>query len=75
MLTMIGANSISVGRCYVTPNREVRKVLELDGSKLTYVVRGKLAFPVWDQEMLRLTTTETFARDVEREVPCDWHAP
>ena len=72
---MVEASSISVGRCYVTPSREVRKVLELDGQKLTYVSRGKLAFPSWDKEMYRQTTRETFARDVEREVPCDWHAP
>jgi hypothetical protein len=75
MLMMVDVNSISVGRCYVTPNREVRQVLELDGQKLMYVARGKLAFPAWDQEMQRHTTKETFARDVEREVPCDWRAP
>ncbi len=71
----VEANLICVGRCYATHSREVRKVLEIDGEKLTYVVRGKLAFPVWDHEMRRLTTMETFARDVEREVPCDSHAP
>ena len=75
MLMMVDANSISLGRCYVTANREVRKVLELDGQKLTYVARGKMAFPAWDQEVQRHTTKDTFARDVEREVPCDWHAP
>jgi hypothetical protein len=69
----VEANSISVGRCYVTHTNEVRKVLEIDGQKLTYVARGKMAFPSWDREMRRSTTTETFARDVEREVPCDWH--
>jgi hypothetical protein len=73
--TMVEVNSISVGRCYVTANREVRQVLELDGQKLTYVARGKLAFPAWDPELQRHTTKDTFARDVEREVPCDWHAP
>ena len=67
----VEANSICVGRCYVTHNREVRKVLEIDGQKLTYVARGKMAFPSWDREIWRLTTMETFARDVEREVPCD----
>ena len=65
-------NSLCVGRCYVTHACEVRKVLEIDGQKLTYVVRGKMAFPSWDREMHRSTTKEIFARDVEREVPCDW---
>jgi hypothetical protein len=71
----VEANLICVGRCYVAHNSEVRKVLEIDGQKLTYVARGKLAFPAWDDEMRRFTTRETFARDVEREVPCDWHTP
>jgi len=71
----VEAESIRVGRCYVTPNREVRKVLEIGGQTLTYVARGKLAFPSWDREMRRCTTTEIFARDVDREVPCDWRAP
>lgn len=67
----IEAKSICVGRCYVMYNREVRKVLEIDGQKLTYVARGKMAFPSWDREMRRLTTTETFATYVDREVPCE----
>jgi len=53
----------------------VRQVLALDGQKLTYVARGKLAFPAWDSELQRHTTKDTFARDVEREVTCDWRAP
>ncbi len=73
MLMPVEANQICVGRCYLTHNQEVLRVLEIDGQKLTYVARGKLAFPAWDQEMRRMTTKETFARDVEREVPCDWH--
>lgn len=71
----VEVGSLSVGRCYVTPQREVRKVLEIDGQKLTYVARGKLAFPSWDIELRRSTTTEAFAREVDREVPYDWQAP
>lgn len=70
----VDAKSISVGRCYVTHAREVRKVLEIEGQKLVYVARGKMAFPTWDREARRSTTKETFAREVEREVPCDWVA-
>jgi hypothetical protein len=71
----VETNSICVGRCYVTHKREVWRVLNLEGRRLTYVARGKLAFPSWDQEMWRVTTTEAFAKDVEREVPCDWPTP
>lgn len=71
----VDANLICVGRCYVTHKREVWKVLEIEGGRLTYVTRGKLAFPAWDREMWRVTTTDTFAIDVEREVPCDCLTP
>jgi hypothetical protein len=70
-LVAVEAHLIHVGRCYVTHSGEVRKVLESDGQRLTYVTRGKLAFPAWDAEKHRLTTKDTFARDVEREVPCE----
>jgi hypothetical protein len=63
--------SICVGQCYLTHKREVRKVLAVEGDRITYVVRGKLAFPAWDRELWRVTTTDAFAKDVEREVPCD----
>lgn len=71
----VEANSICVGKCYVTYKREVRRVLEIEGQRLTYVARAKLAFPSWDRELWRVTTTEVFAQDVEREVPCDAPAP
>jgi len=71
----VEASSLCVGRCYLTHAREVRKVLEIEGQKLTYVARGKLAFPTWDRDMRRATTPESFAKEVEREVPCDWRAP
>ena len=71
----VEAISICVGRCYLTHKREVWKVLEIEGDRVTYIVRGKLAFPAWDREMWRVTTTDTFAKDVEREVPCDCLTP
>ena len=70
----IEPGSIFVGKCYATSNKEVRKVLEVDGKKVSYVVRGKMAFPAWDKESWHATTRETFASEVNREVPCDWHA-
>lgn len=72
---MVEAKSVCIGRCYVTHDREVRKVLDIEDVRLTYVTRGKLAFPSWDQELWRVTTRDAFASEVEREVPCDWSAP
>ena len=36
---MVDANSISVGRCYVTANREVRKVLAHLGLQVSRLIR------------------------------------
>jgi hypothetical protein len=41
----VTSSSLRVGQCYVTALDEVRKIVELDGSLVSYVVRGKLAFP------------------------------
>jgi hypothetical protein len=67
-------SSISVGRCYVTPWNEVRKVVEIEGATVRYVVRGKLAFPVWDKQAWQSSYKDAFAREAQQEVPCDWHA-
>jgi len=71
----IDPGSIIVGRCYATPMEEVRKVLEIKGVILTYVARGKMAFPSWDRDMWRCTTIGVFAKEVDREVASDWHTP
>lgn len=67
----VDVKAISVGRCYLTHTREVRKVLEVDGQKVVYVTRGKMAFPTWDPEARRSTTKEAFAVEAEGEVPCE----
>ena len=45
-----------------------------DGTEgsVTYVVRGKLAFPSWDKTSWQSASKEGFARGVDREVPYDW---
>lgn len=70
----ISAGSIRLGHCYLTAGNAVRKVLEIDGMSVTYVMRGKLAFPTWDRRQWQMTTREAFAREVAREVPCDWRS-
>jgi hypothetical protein len=68
----INAESIRLGHCYATAGGDVRKVIELQSDIITYVIRGKLAFPTWDKAKWRTTPRETFAYEVGREVPCDW---
>ena len=47
----------------------MRKILEIKGEEVTYVVRGKLAFPSWDQKLWRSTSREAFARRGESRGP------
>ena len=68
----ITSGSLRVGHCYATLLNEVWQIVEFDGSFVSYVVRGKLAFPAWDKKMWRSATREAFAKEVAREVPCDW---
>jgi hypothetical protein len=68
----ISAGSIRLGHCYITPSNAVRKVIEIDGMAVTYVARGKLAFPTWDRRLWQTTDREAFAREVTQKVPCDW---
>ncbi len=67
--------SISLGKCYSTAKLEVRKVMEIDGQSVTYVLRGKMAFPSWDRQAWHSTNRQTFAGEVDSEVPQDWKVP
>ena len=57
--------SIAVGKCFTTPTNEVRRIVKIDGMRVTYVTRGKMAFPSWDRH------SWLFATEVSGEVPCD----
>ena len=70
MLTETG--SILIGDANLMHSNTVRRVLEVDGKTVTYVVRGKLAFPSWDKTSWQSASKEGFAREVDREVPHDW---
>jgi hypothetical protein len=66
--------SIAVGKCYSTTKLEVRKVMEIDGQSVSYVLRGKMAFPSWDRLAWHSASRQTFAGEVDTEVPHDWKA-
>ena len=70
----VDGRSIRLGHCYVTAANEVRKVVAIESSAVTYVVRefGKLTFPTWDRRRRKTVNREGFSREVTREVPCDW---
>jgi len=57
----INAGSIRLGHCYATAGGDVRKAIEVQGDNITYVVRGKLAFPTWDKASWHSVPRDWFA--------------
>lgn len=65
----INVNQIGVGKCYVTPTQQVRRVLSHANGDVTYESRGRRVGPFSN----RVTVGETkFAEGVDRQVHCDW---
>ena len=66
---------IDVGKCYVTSTGQVRRVTKVE-IKVTYESRGKKALPegeAWNERVITAPGAK-FARDVDREVPCNYGA-
>jgi hypothetical protein len=65
---------IAIGKCFAMPNNDVRQVVGLDRGSVSYVVRGKLAFPSWDPAAWQITSQDVFAKEVSAEVTADWRS-
>jgi hypothetical protein len=66
----IPVNEIALGKCYLTALGQVRRVLKFGNGKVTYESRRQTATGgSWGEKNTVLDGR--FARDVEREVPCD----
>lgn len=65
---------IAIGKCFAMPNNDVRQVVGLDRGSVSYVVRGKLAFPSWDPAAWQITSQDVFAKEVSTEVAADWRS-
>ena len=65
---------IAIGKCFAMPNNDVRQVVGLDRGSVSYVVRGKLAFPSWDPAAWLITSQDVFAKEVRAEVAADWRS-
>ncbi len=65
---------IAIGKCFAMPNNDVRQVVGLDRGSVSYVVRGKLAFPSWDPAAWQTTSQDVFAKEVSTEVAADWRS-
>ena len=67
----VPVESVAVGKCYVTEIGQVRRVLEIRQARVKYESRGKTAHGAsWGASIT--TSILRFARDVEREVSCDY---
>jgi hypothetical protein len=63
--------SIAAGKCYLTQIGQVRRVLEAKDGRVKYDSRGKTAHGrSWGEPTT--VSDGRFARDVDREVPCDY---
>lgn len=70
----VSYGSIAIGKCFATPTNDVRQVVGLDRGSVSYVLRGKLAFPSWDRAAWQITSQDAFAREVSAEVAADWRS-
>ena len=68
------SGQLRAGHCYLTAQQDVCKIVEFEGSFVRFVVRRKGIFQEWNKRSWVATTRADFARDVIREVGCDWHA-
>jgi hypothetical protein len=64
----IPVSEIAIGKCY---QGQVRRVLKVGNGKVTYESRSKkITKGSWGEH--NTVVDSRFARDVEREVPCDF---
>ena len=67
----IPVSEIAIGKCYLTALGQVRRVLKVGNGKVTYESRSKkITKGSWGEH--NTVVDSRFARDVEREVPCDF---
>lgn len=70
----VSYSSIAIGKCFAMSNNDVRQVVGLNRGSVSYVLRGKLAFPSWDPAAWQITSQDAFAKEVIAEVAADWRS-
>lgn len=67
----VAPNTIAKDKCYVTVSNQVRHVIDVTATQVTYQARGKRHKPFpWGSKLT--VDINTFAADVDREVPCHY---
>ena len=65
-------HALHEGKCYATPDGEVRKVVKIGVNDVTYISRAPSSAREWAPEgQERVVSVVTFAADVDRVVDCD----
>lgn len=62
----ISADQVAAGHCYRATDKVLRKVLIRQGRRVTYIVRGELAWTV----LRTYVDVDDFAGECEAEVDC-----
>jgi hypothetical protein len=62
----IAADQVVAGHCYRAANQDLRKVLIRQGRRVTYIIRGELAWTV----LRTYVDVDDFAADCEAEIDC-----
>ncbi|MEW5962496.1 MAG: hypothetical protein AB1749_02950 [Pseudomonadota bacterium] len=65
----IDQTSIAVGKCYVTADGQIRKVLKMDGGDVLYAHHKEPASKDWGR--WKWLSEPLFAAQAVREVACD----
>jgi hypothetical protein len=68
----VSPGDIAVGKCYVTPTGQVRRVLKIEAATVEYEARGSRAVPrdVWGPGTP--VAIDKFVAAVDREVRCNY---
>ncbi len=62
----IPAEKVAAGHCYRASDQALRKVLIMQGRRVTYILRGELAWTV----LRAYVDVDDFAADCEAEIDC-----
>jgi hypothetical protein len=67
----VKAQTVVAGKCCVTKGKQVRRVLTVAGTDVTYESRGKkMVVGSWGSQTT--VNRDKFAADVDHIVPCDY---
>jgi hypothetical protein len=71
----VSANTIAVGKCYQTLNKQHRRVIRIDGDNIIYESwGGNVGYNGGALNQVTVNKSK-FAKDVDNEIPCPVNLP